>query len=176
MTTEIELLLTASGILSTSFLGFLTYKKIKATTSVTIDDQKKRNIPITLHLIEGYSWRPEKHRRLCFFSLLLNNSASAPVSIIKIELHLKLYGHEKTTFEIILEPKYHALPSKENTFTATTPINLASCSSESKWLSYEIPTLITQKFRIDTYEVVATTSDGIRTSLHHYIMKEIENA
>ncbi|NMZ33990.1 hypothetical protein [Pseudomonas proteolytica] len=176
MTTAIELILTTCGILSTTFLGILTYRKIKATTSVTLDEHKKRSLPITLHLIEGYSWRPDKNRRLCFFSLLLNNSASAPTSIIKIELHLKLYGHQKTTSQIILEPKCHALPSKENTFTETPPINLASCSSESKWLSYEIPALITQKFRIDTYEVVATTSDGIRASLHHYIMKEIENA
>jgi len=157
-------------------VGIKSYINTKITTAIATDDHKQRNSPINPYLIDGFSWRQEKSKRQCFFAISLTNTSTTPTSVVKAELHLKLFTKEGHTSQIILQPETLPLPGSTDISTAIQPINLAAGSTASIWLSYDIPAYVTEKLKIDTYEIVLTSGSGFRVSVHQYIMKEIENA
>lgn len=157
-------------------VGIKSYFKAKVTTDIAADDHRQRNTPVKPYLIEGFSWRLKGSDRKCFFAISLANSSVVPISIVKAELHLKLYVKEGATSQVILQPKMLPLPGNADVLTTVQPVNLAAGSTKSIWISYEIPSCITDKFKIDTYEVVFTFGNEFRISVQQYIMKEIESA
>lgn len=174
-----EVLIASGGLfvaIIAAIFSIKSYVQMKVTTAIAADDHMKRNTPISPYLIEGFSWREEKDQRRCYFAISLTNSSSSPASILKAELHLRLYVKDGSTSKIILQPKTFPLPEGADILTEIQPINLESGSTKSVWLSYEIPAYVTQNFKIDAYDVVFTSGNGVRVSVHQYIMKEIENA
>jgi hypothetical protein len=150
------------------------YANTKITTAIATDDHRQRNAQINPYLIDGFSWRQKNNNRKCFFAISLANSSVAPTSIVKAELHLKLYAKDGAISQVILQPTIFSLPGKAEVITMIQPINLDAGSTRSVWISYEIPEFVTGNFKIDIYEVVFTSGNGFRVGVQQYVMKEIE--
>lgn len=157
------------------FIAVKSYVQAKISTGLAEEDYKKKNEPVKFYLIDGFSCWKRKSNRKCFFAISISNSSSLPASLVKVELHLSLYASDGTTTKIILQPTSVSLPGSDNVFTVVHPINVLACSTESIWVSYVIPLYIMEGFKIDVYEVVFTSVNGLRFSVSQYVMKEVEN-
>jgi hypothetical protein len=143
---------------------------------ISESDHRERHSEVSGYLIDGVTWDVDGADRSAAFACSVSNTASAPVSIIRSELHLHTYGKDGAVAEVVLFPVAEEEPVIWNLKRLSLPINLGARTTESGWISFRIPGRVFESMSIDRYEIKFVTSSGGSASVEQYLVRRIVNA
>lgn len=138
-------------------------------------DHQERHSGLSAYLIDGVAWDDDRGR-LVAFACSVSNTASAPLSIVSMELHLHVVASDGTATKLILAPQVAGAPAIWDLKALVHPLNLDPRATSSGWLGYSIPDRVAESMSIDKYEIVFQCSTGERVTLEKHILQRIENA
>jgi hypothetical protein len=139
-------------------------------------DHREKHSGLSAYLIDGKSWDTEAGQRCVAFACTVSNTASAPLSVPRVELHLHVVNSDRGMSRLVLQPDPTAVPMPWQSTPLLPPINLESRSTASGWVRYVLPPRVVEHMTVDKYEVVFLASTGERTSVEQYLLQWISNA
>ncbi|MDP2820227.1 MAG: hypothetical protein Q8O29_18515 [Polaromonas sp.] len=176
ITTEDLAIASAVAAVFSALYAWHSARIAKRALGIVEQDHIERHAGIAGYLIDGVSWESAETGIFVALACSLSNSASAPNSIARVELHLHVFDSSGATSTVILKPVSRDAPLLWELPSISVPINLQARSTLSGWLVYQIPLRVSQALSIDRYELVFSTSTGERITLETYLLKRIENA
>jgi len=147
----------------------------KSTLKLAEADHKEKHETIKPYLIDGVCWQNDKLENFVSFACSFTNAASAPNTIVRIDLNVYAYDEEGSLSQVILDPIIKDTPSLWNLKKLPVPVNLEPRSTVSGWTSFKLPAHLVTKKRIDKYELVSTTSLGKRAIVESYLVRRLTN-
>lgn len=169
-------LLSAIGAVISAFYAWRSARIANEALELTRRDHVERHTGLSAYLIDGVAWDDQGGERLVAFACSVSNTASAPLSVIRIDLHLHSVLGDGSTTQLVLTPEAAGTPSIWDLKPLTAPLNLDARTTASGWLGYRIPQRVGQAMTIDKYEIVFLTSTGDRTSVEQYLLQRVVNA
>ena len=138
-------------------------------------DHKERHAELTAYLIEGRICDDSDGTTTVSFACSVANTASAPLSITRADLHIHAFDRTGKTSEIILQPSAKGIPTLWQSPALELPLNLGARNTVSGWLGYRLPAHVVQNLLIDKYEVALLSSNGERATFESHLLKRVSN-
>lgn len=148
----------------------------KRALRIAEQDHKERHAGLAAYLIDGRVCEGSEGEELVAFACSISNTANAPLSITRTDLHVHVFDDAGKTSEIILQPSARGIPSIWDLPALELPLNLGARSTASGWLCYRLPARVVQALSIDKYEVVILSSSGDRATFESYLLQRISDA
>ncbi|MEL5450768.1 hypothetical protein PTR41_12930 [Serratia bockelmannii] len=168
----------SAGALFLAILAFpisiKSYLLSKKALLISEREHKERYMGITLYLIDVYKWKRNGETYISF-ALRFTNKATIPNSISSIELHLEYFDEQKSFGKIKIPTSNSVTPIdlREHSDLISNPLVMSEKSAKSGWSTFVIPKRLNDKFIIDIYRVVATTTDNKVTFIETHIVNEV---
>lgn len=169
-------LVSAFGAIISALFAWRSARIANHALALSRSDYAERHTGLTAYLIDGVAWDEPGGDRMVGFACSISNTASAPISVVRTDLHVHTVSADGSITQIILAPESVGPQSIWDLKPLATPLNLDARATASGWLGYRIPLRIGQTMSIDKYEIIFLTSTGDHTSVDKYLLKKIENA
>lgn len=167
----------AIAALLSALYASMAVRSAAKSTEIAIDDHRERHENIHAELIDGFSWETVDKTKMVAFACSLVNKASAPNTIVNIELHVHEFDNrDGQTSKLILRPVSSDAPSVRDLQPFPLPLNLDPRSATSGWVSFRVPDNFATGKLIDKYEITFLDALGRRISINQYLIRKIENA
>lgn len=139
-------------------------------------DHREKHDSLKVYLIDGAGWQTDQFQDYVAFACSFTNSANAPNTIVRIDLHVYACDGEGNLSEAILHPILLETPSLWDLKPLLMPINLESRSTVSGWVTFKLPRHLVSKKIIDKYELACVTSLGERATVESYLLRRLSHA
>ena len=147
----------------------------KRSLKLAETDHREKHDSVKVYLIDGACWQSDQSDEHVAFACSFTNSATAPNTVVRIDLNVYAYDDEGSLSQAILQPMGEANPSLGDLKPFLVPINLEPRSTVSGWVTFKVPKRLLTKKRIDKYELTSVTSLGERAIVESYLLRRLRN-
>lgn len=102
-------------------------------------DHQERHSGLSAYLIEAAFWEDANSHRVVGFACTLTNTANAPTSVVRADLHMHVFDKAGNASELILSPSESQEPIAGALASLRVPLILKERESTSGWIIYAVP-------------------------------------
>lgn len=172
-----DTLIAIGAAIAAIFSAFYAYRSAdiaKRALKLSEADFREKHDSLMPYLIDAVTWKPSDSR-MASFACSFTNGATAPNTLIRIDLIIHVYDKQGVPSEIILNPNIGETPQQWNLTPLPIPLNLQPRSTVSGWINFRLPKNLYEEWRVDRYQILAVTSAGDRETIDVYLLKAIED-
>lgn len=174
-----ELILSMASALAAIAAALFAWRSARIaeqSLEISQSDHRERHAGLAAYLIDGIAWDDDGQDRLVAFACSVSNTASSPLSVARVDLHLHVVTDDGTTTRVVLSPQASGVPAIWDLKALQAPLNLDTKATASGWIGFKIPPRVADTMTIDKYEVVFQSSTGERASVEMHLLQRIQNA
>ena len=167
---------TVAVALSSAFIAWLSLRVSRHALKLATTDHDDKHRHFSAYLIDGLGYAKTPDQRIVAFACSLSNMATAPLSIVRADLHVYAFDDTGMVSEIILVPASDSAAPFPDLNPLALPLNLAPRATVSGWITYLIPERLSRLRVIDRYELAFLSSMGEQTRIVQYLLRNIGHA
>lgn len=138
-------------------------------------DHRERHSGLSAYLIEAAFWDDAGGHRVVGFACTLTNTANAPTSVVRADLHMHVFDQAGNTSELIFSPSESQEPVGGTLASLRLPLILKERESTSGWIIYAVPDRVVRSMTTERYELVFLTPTSDKASVESFLLMKIQN-
>jgi hypothetical protein len=138
-------------------------------------DHRERHAGLSAYLIEAAFWEDANSHRVVGFACTLTNTANAPTSVVRADLHMHVFDEAGNTSELILPPSESQEPVAGTLASLRFPLILKERESASGWIICAVPDRVVRSMTTERYQLVFLTSTSDKASVESFLLMKIRD-
>ena len=166
-----NLSITVSSLaLLVSMASFMTARKSMKMNQQDFLDKRRS---LQMYLVQGAK-RKRNKKIQAEFLLSFSNPATAPQTIVDVDLDLKYIDRVNHIHSVLLKPLPPEKPNLGRN-AIVTPFKLDARDAVTGWVTFDLVDRIIDEMKIERYKIVAKTQEGENLSIDVHLLMEVLN-